>query len=130
MKEFKKYYVIHANPAIVYRALTTIDELEEWTGEEAIMSTEPGTEFSLWEGSISGKNISFIENKQIIQQWYFGDASGDSIVTIKLHPHNEGTSVELRHSNIPDQDYEDIVEGWNSTYFGLLQEYILMKYAN
>jgi hypothetical protein len=52
-----------------------------------------------------------------------GDQEEKSIVTIKLHPHAAGTSVELRHTNIPDEDYDDIVEGWNSTYFGALQEF-------
>jgi hypothetical protein len=59
----------------------------------------------------------------IVQQWYFGDASADSIVTIKLHKHVDGTSVEVRHTNIPDEDYDDIVEGWDSTYMGALQDF-------
>ena len=25
--------------------------------------------------------------------------------------------------DIPDEDYEDIVEGWNSSYFGSLREF-------
>ena len=84
------------------------------------MSTEPGSEFSLWEGSIVGKNIAFEEGKKIVQQWYFGDQDEESIVTIKLHQHKQGTSAELLHTNIPDDDYADIVEGWNENYFGLL----------
>ena len=46
-----------------------------------------------------------------------------SIVTILLHEHTKGTSVELRHTNIPDEAYDDIVEGWNNEYFGALQEF-------
>ena len=87
------------------------------------MSTEPGSEFSLWEGSISGKNLEFEEGKKIVQEWYFGDQTESSIVTIKLHPHKDGTSVELRHSNIPDSDFEDIVEGWDDAYFGSLLDF-------
>jgi activator of HSP90 ATPase len=87
------------------------------------MSTEPDSEFSLWDDSISGRNNEFIENKKFVQQWYFGDQPEESIVTITLHPDKHGTSVELRHSNIPDADYEDMVEGWNESYFGALQEF-------
>lgn len=87
------------------------------------MSTEPGSEFSLWEGSIVGKNLEFEEGKKIVQQWYFGEQAEPSIVTIKLHPHKAGTSAELRHTNIPDEDFEDIVEGWNNAYFGALIEF-------
>ncbi len=123
MKDYKKYYILAAPPEDVYLALTNPVTIKLWTSEEAIMSTDPGSEFSLWDGSITGKNLEFEENRKIVQQWYFEEASDNSIVTIILHPHAEGTSVELRHTNIPDEDYEDIVDGWNSTYFGVLQDF-------
>ncbi len=123
MKNYKKYYIITAPPEDVYHALTLPGTLQLWTGERAEMSTEPGSEFSLWDGSIVGKNIEFEEGNKIVQQWYFGDQGEESIVTIILHPHPSGTSAELRHTNIPDQDYEDIKEGWDNSYFGSLQEF-------
>ena len=123
MKDFKKYFIISASPEELYLALTNPYTIKLWSGEDAEMSTEPGSEFSLWEGNIVGKNLEFEENKKIVQQWYFGEETSDSIVTILLHPHAEGTSVELRHSNIPDADYKDIVEGWINNYFGAIKEF-------
>jgi uncharacterized protein YndB with AHSA1/START domain len=123
MKDFKKYYLIPAPPTDVYRALTNANTIHLWSGEEAIMSTEAGTEFSLWEGSIVGKNLEFEENRKIVQQWFFGESEDQSIVTLKLHEHKKGTSVELHHSNIPDEDYADIVDGWDTTYFAALQDF-------
>ncbi|CAD5282642.1 MULTISPECIES: SRPBCC domain-containing protein [unclassified Imperialibacter] len=123
MKDYKKYYIVPALPEEVFAALTHPASLHAWTGEEAEMSTEPGSEFSLWEGSIVGKNLEFEPGRKIVQQWYFGEQEEASIVTIILHPHKNGTSAELRHSNIPDEDYDDIVEGWNTTYFGALIDF-------
>jgi activator of HSP90 ATPase len=123
MKSFKKYYIIPATPEDIYLALTNPLTIQLWTGDVAEMSTEPGSEFSLWDGSITGKNIEFEENKKIVQEWYFGDQEEKSIVSIKLHADSKGTSVELRHTNIPDHDYEDIIDGWNHSYFGALQEF-------
>ncbi len=123
MKDFKKYFLIPAPPEDVYKALTNPLTLTLWTGAEAVMSTEAGSEFSLWEDSISGKNLEFEENKKIVQQWYFGDQPEDSIVTYILHPDKKGTSVELRHTNIPDEDYENMVDGWNDDFFGSLREF-------
>jgi uncharacterized protein YndB with AHSA1/START domain len=123
MKDFKKYFIISAPPEDVYLALTNPNTIHLWSGELAEMSTVPNSEFSLWEGSISGKNLEFEENKKIVQQWYFGDQAEDSIVTIKLHPNAQGTSVELKHTNIPDEDFAEITEGWTHTYFGSLQEF-------
>ncbi len=123
MKDFKKYFIIPAPPEDVYLALTNPNTIHLWSGEEAEMSTEPNSEFSLWEGSIVGKNLEFEPNKKIVQQWYFGEQAEPSIVTIKLHEAKESTSVELRHTNIPDSDYNDIVEGWEQAYFGAIQEF-------
>lgn len=123
MKDFKKYYIIPATPAEVYMALTNPVTMELWTGEEAEMSTVPGSEFSMWEGSIVGKNLEFEPNKKIVQQWYFDGQPEESIVTVKLHPDKAGTSVELRHTNIPDADYDDMVDGWNNNYFGALADF-------
>lgn len=123
MKDFKKYYIIPATPEEIYLALTHPGTLQLWTGDNVDMSTEVGAEFSLWDGSIVGKNLEFVEGKKIVQQWYFGDQEAESIVTIKLHPDKEGTSVELRHTNIPDEEFDNITEGWNDSYFGSLREF-------
>jgi activator of HSP90 ATPase len=123
MKDYKKYYIIPATPEEVYVALTNPMTIQLWTGDPAEMSTEPGSEFSLFDGNIVGKNIEFEENKLIMQEWYFGEQAEKSFVTIKLHPHKQGTSAELRHLNIPDEDFDDIVEGWNDAYFGSLIEF-------
>lgn len=123
MKDYKKYYIIPASPEEVYKALTIEPTIELWTGAKAQMSIEPDTEFSLWDESIVGKNIAFEENKKIVQQWYFGEESDDSIVTIKLHEHKQGTSVELIHTNIPDEDYDNITDGWNTDYFGSIIDF-------
>ncbi|MDN3548021.1 SRPBCC domain-containing protein [Mucilaginibacter aquaedulcis] len=123
MKDLKKYYYIPATPEEIYMAITNPITIELWTGEVAEMSTEPGSEFSMWEGSITGKNLEFEPNKKIVQQWYFDGQSDNSIVTIKIHPDKKGSSVELRHTNIPDGDFDDMVDGWNSTYMGGLIDF-------
>lgn len=125
MKSFKQYFILPAEPEDVYRALTNPATIQLWTGEPAVMSTVPGEEFSLWEDSITGRNLSFEENRKIEQEWYFGEQDLPSIVTIKLHPHKKGTSVELFHTNIPDEAFDEIVIGWMENYFGSLEEFYL-----
>jgi activator of HSP90 ATPase len=86
------------------------------------MEPVAGTVFSLWDGSISGLNIEFVENKKIVQHWFFEEQEEDSIVTIKLHQHKKGTSVEVFHTNIPDEAFNNIADGWDEDYFGSLRE--------
>lgn len=118
MQKFKKYYKLYASPADVYNALTNKLMIEIWTGEKAVYTPEPDTEFSMWDGAIVGKNIKFEMDKLIKQVWYFDDS--ESEVTIKLHPDKKNTSVELIHENIPDEAYENIMQGWDVDFFGAL----------
>ncbi|HUH73159.1 MAG TPA: SRPBCC domain-containing protein [Chitinophagales bacterium] len=123
MKSYKKYYILPEEPSIVYKALTKEITIQLWTAEEAVMNDEPGTEFEIFGGAICGMNLEFEENQKIVQEWYFGELEDPSIVTIKLFPHNKGTSVELNHTNIPDDAYSDIVSGWDRDYFGALIDF-------
>jgi activator of HSP90 ATPase len=118
MKNFKKYYKINATPEEVYNALVNPNLIEIWTDSEVIMSEEVGSEFSLYDGDLVGKNLEFEKNKKLVQQWYFGEEGPESIVTIKLHEDKYGTSVELNHTNIPDEAYDNISTGWTEGYFG------------
>ncbi len=125
MKDFKKYYSIDAPRDEVYLALTTEVAIELWTGEKAEMEALPGSEFSLWDGSITGKNLEFEEGRKIVQEWYFGEREEKSIVTLILHADKKGTSIELRHNNIPDEDYENIIDGWDNAYFASLIDFYI-----
>jgi uncharacterized protein YndB with AHSA1/START domain len=119
MKEFKKRYTLNATPQDVYNAMTNPLMIEIWTGEPVVMSTEAGSGFELWDGAITGQNLEFVQDKLIVQKWFFGEEE-DSVVTIKLHADKKGTLVELHQTNIPDNAYENMVDGWNIDYFGNL----------
>jgi activator of HSP90 ATPase len=120
MKTFKKTFKINAEPSDVYSALTNPYTIELWSGYPAQMSTEPGTEFSLWEGDITGKNIEFIQDKKVVQEWYFGDQTEKSLVNITITSDRESSNVTIEHSNIPDDDFNDIAEGWREYYIGAI----------
>ena len=79
--------------------------------------------FHCGKGIFPGKILNFEKDKKIVQQWYFGEQEEPSIVTIKLFADRNKTSVDLRHTNIPDEAYEEIVNGWNDIYFGSLIEF-------
>ncbi|HRP88620.1 MAG TPA: SRPBCC family protein [Edaphocola sp.] len=123
MKDFKKYFKIPASPEEIYLALTKEATATLWTGAPAQIDAQPGGEFALWDESIVGQFLELEENKKIVQEWYFGEQEAPSIVTIKLHPDKKNTSLELLHTNIPDEAYEDIVEGWKDPFMASLIEF-------
>jgi activator of HSP90 ATPase len=124
MKTFKKTFKINAEPSDIYSALTNPYTIELWSGYPAEMSTEPGSEFSLWEGDITGKNLEFIQDKQVVQEWYFGDQADKSVVTINISPEGENALVTVEQTNIPDDDFTEISEGWREYYIGAIIDFL------
>lgn len=120
MKTFKRTFNINAQPSDIYAALTNPYTIELWSGYPAKMDTEPGSEFSLWEGDITGRNLEFIPDRKVVQEWYFGNQSEKSIVTITIQPDRENSVVTVEHINIPDDDFSDIAEGWREYYIGAI----------
>ncbi len=122
MKEFRKYVTLHASPEVVYNALVNPQMIEIWTGEPAVMSEEPGSVFSLWDGSITGRNLEFEINRRIVQEWDFEGEETPSVVTLIIHPSGNSTNLEIRHINIPDDSFENIRDGWLEDYLGSLEQ--------
>ncbi len=113
---------IKATPEEVYMALVNPFTIELWSGDPAIMSEVAGEEFSLLEGNISGKNISFIPNQEIKQIWYFGEEV-ESQVTIRVFPDKANTQVWVEHTGIPEEAYENMLDGWNHAYLDPLKDF-------
>ena len=123
MKTYHKYYKIKATPEEVYNALLKPFAISLWTGEPARMEEKAGTEFSLFNGDISGVNLEFLPNEKIVQEWFFGEQEKESIVTLQLRADKLYTQVELTHTNIPADAFEDMKNGWDNYYFGGLKEF-------
>ena len=126
MKDLHKYYRIKGAPEEIYAALTNPFSITLWTGGKAEMTEEPGSDFSLFDGDIEGKNLEFEKDSRIVQEWYFGDQKEKSIVTISLRPDRHFTKIELHHTNIPDEAFEEMTYGWDIYYFGGLKEFFEM----
>jgi len=124
MKQLRKTFTIKADREEVYNALTNPLAIELWTGYPAVMDSKPGSEFSLWEGDISGINLEIIPGKKIVQEWFFNDSKNASIVTIELEDEKTGTKIYLSHTNIPDEAFSNIEYGWKEYFFGALKKYL------
>ena len=124
MKDYNYTLDISANQEEVFNALTNSFQIELWTGYPATMDDQVGTVFSLWEGDISGCNIQVVKDYKLVQEWFFGETENPSIVTFTLKKVGKNTSLELTHTNIPDEAYEEIVDGWKDYYLGSMKNFL------
>jgi len=119
--EIKIAQKIKGSPEEVYRALTNPFTIQLWTDEPAIMEEKAGTEFSLFNGNVSGRNVEFIPNQLIRQIWYFEGT--DSEVLIKIFPDKSNTRIIVEQTGIPEDAYENILHGWKESYLGPLTDF-------
>jgi uncharacterized protein YndB with AHSA1/START domain len=124
MKELKKTLHIKAPREVVFNAITNPLTIELWTGYEARMEGVPGTEFSMYEGDITGRIRTFTPPVLLEQVWDFGDQEDESLVRIELFDEPGKTRLELIHTNIPDEAFENIKEGWRDSFLRALKSYL------
>ncbi len=134
MRKLEKNYAINAPKEKVWQALVDPKIIAEWGAGPANMSEEKG-DFTLWGGDIWGKNTKVVKNKLLEQDWYAWPparrASGSerkwdrpSKVKISLKEEDGMTTITLIHTDIPDDEFDDISSGWDDYYFGPLKKLV------
>ena len=108
----------------MWEALTNSQIIEKWGAGPAIMNEDEGFVFSLWGGSIWGKNKKVIKNKLLIQDWYSGKWNEPSKVIFELTDKARYTEIILTQSNIPNKEFAKIKSGWRDYYLEPLKIYL------
>lgn len=125
-KFIEQEIIIKNSPHEIYEAFMDSKKHSKFTESKAKVSREIGGKFSIFEGSLSGKNIELIEDKKIVQTWR-GDGENwpkgyYSTITLILEPIDQGTLIKFTHVDIPDTAYESVKEGWDTYYWEPLKE--------
>jgi activator of HSP90 ATPase len=95
-------------------------------GQKAQISAQEGAAFTVWNGYITGRNLKLEPGRRIVQSWRttkFTDTDTDSQIEVVLQPATGGTTVTVRHSNVPDghTSYRD--GGWQRSYFEPMKQH-------
>ena len=123
MRSITKEYEISADIDQVFEALTEPLNIRQWSGDEAVMEKFEGGSFSLWSGSIQGKNVE-VGKHRIVQSWKEKNWKNFSKVEFLLTEKNGKTLLRMTHEQIPDQSYESMNLGWDKYYLGPLISFV------
>ncbi|KAJ6864568.1 hypothetical protein NC651_035198 [Populus alba x Populus x berolinensis] len=93
-----------------------------FTQSNARISKEVGGEFSIFDGSVTGRNVELQEGKLIVQQWRFGNWPDGIVSKVRItfdEPEPRVTVVKVMHTDIPEEDrygnatvVENTERGW------------------
>ena len=107
-------------PGKLYKFYTDPKLHSELIGGKTQVSTEAGSSFSAFGGSLKGKTLHAKKNQVFVQTWRSTDwakDTPDSVLILLFRPTEKGTELEMVHANVPDDDADGVKNGWNDYYW-------------
>lgn len=131
-KILKQTVIFSATPNQVYEALMDFKQHAAFTGDTAKISRSIGGRISAWGGYISGKNLSLVENKKIVQAWRAEDWPKNtwSEVSFTLTKTARGTRLAFVQTGLPEEQYEETKKGWVEFYWEPMKKYFKKQEAS
>jgi uncharacterized protein YndB with AHSA1/START domain len=85
----------------LYNALTDAKRVKAFTQSDASISAEPGRDFTMFGGSIEGRQVELVPGKRIVQDWRFntwpeGHYSKVRCLVLLLHGGGHRAGLRLR----------------------------------
>jgi activator of HSP90 ATPase len=123
--EFTLTTNIKATAKQIYKSWLSPQRHTKMTGGIAFISDKVGSEFTAWEGYITGKNLALEPYHRIVQSWRSNDFKPneiDSKIEILLSEQDNETTLTLKHANVPESG-EHYIKGWEEHYFEPMKLY-------
>src|SRR5579864_3868842 len=132
-KDITQEIILNCSPQNAYDAWLDSDSHGKIIGAQAKIDPKIGGKFDLWDGEMTGKNVTLVKNNlRIVQTWR--DNGSDwpknyySTITLTFLPdENKKTKLILTQTGIPQEHVKDIENGWKNFYWKPMKEYFQSK---
>jgi activator of HSP90 ATPase len=124
MRTIQQTVTFKATPHEVYETLMDSKKHAELVGAEAKITKKVGGKFSIYDGEIEGVNLELVPDKRIVQSWRYSDwpEGHYSKATFLLEENQGGTKLTFTQSEVPEDKYEDVSQGWHDYYWQPMKE--------
>jgi hypothetical protein len=101
-----------------------------FTGWPVEIGPQAGATFRAFGGQLSGTILALVRPRLIVQSWRstkFRAEDVDSTLILQFLPESDGTSqgrIDLVHVDVPEHDYQDVVDGWQKYYWAPWKTYL------
>ncbi|KAM7535416.1 hypothetical protein Aperf_G00000096955 [Anoplocephala perfoliata] len=111
-------------PDDLYRVFVTEELTKHFTRDNATVQPVPGGTYSIFGGNVLGNFIELEANKTISMSWRKSNwPEGHlSLVKMEFERSETGTRLKLTQSNVPANDKDGTIAGWNTHYFLPIQQ--------
>ena len=111
----------------MYEIMMDENRWKGFTQSNAKISKEVGGEFSIFDGSVTGRNVELQDGKLIVQKWRFASWSDGLFSTVRIsfdEPEPGVTVVKMVQTDVPEEDrygnatvVENTERGWRDLIF-------------
>jgi activator of HSP90 ATPase len=126
-KTIRQSVTFKATAHELYEILMDSKKHAQLTGGDkaTINRAERGT-FSVWGGYASGVNLTLIPDSLIVQSWRASDwpEGHFSKASFSFKEVKGGTRLTFRQSGVPEDQYEDINQGWRDYYWEPMKDMV------
>ncbi|TSC72644.1 MAG: hypothetical protein G01um101438_361 [Parcubacteria group bacterium Gr01-1014_38] len=128
-KTIRQIVTFRATPHAVYDALMNAKTHAKFTGGPAKISRKVGGAFSVFGGSIHGRNLKLVKDTTIIQAWRVKEwpKNVSSRATFSLRKMKNGTRLIFTHAGVPANALASIRKGWNTYYWKPMKKLLGQK---
>ncbi|WP_420630380.1 SRPBCC domain-containing protein [Candidatus Leptofilum sp.] len=111
-----------ASPTAVYYAVTNGGAMRQWLATNSQVSTRVGGRIYLWwqQGYwAAGEFLELVPDEKVVYSWQGQQETAVTKVTFTLQPTDDGTQLQLTHSDVPAGDdaaemRQALTDGWNA----------------
>jgi len=93
---------------------------ESITGAPVTIGEIPGSDFRAFNEALSGTILYIHKPTLIVQSWrsvHFKPDDLDSTLILNFESAGNSGRINLVHLDVPEHDYDAVVEGWNKYYW-------------
>jgi uncharacterized protein YndB with AHSA1/START domain len=118
MADFSTSIDIEAPPDVVFAHLVTAEKMVLWMGQHAELHATPGGEFAVDINGhlVRGEYLEVDPPHRVVVSWGMAGADdlppGSSRVEFVLTPNATGTTLNLKHTGLPETRVKTHAAGW------------------
>lgn len=114
----------------LYETLTDVNRVAAFSGQAADWSLTEGSDFRIFGGFIEGKQVSFVPNKKIVQNWRFKTwpENHHSVVTFEFEDKGDKCELSITQKGVPTFDLERVHQGWENNYWNRIMALFGWRY--
>lgn len=103
----------------IYETFLDPGRVQAWTRAGVQVSRNLGSDFSLFDGNVTGKILNLEYDKQIVQSWRLKSwpEGHYSTVTLTLSQNSDSTSVHMKQEGVPVGELESVRQNWKNYYW-------------